>query len=220
MSGWVALDGSTNHAHIEIDGKNHKLTNLAAPLFRTFPARNLTVKNVVFENANIQTTDNARYAGVIVGELQSSGGGNYLIENCHITNSTLKSFKYAGGFIGYVAQSVGGNTLTLTFTGCTVENTSVTTDDSSCGGFVGHLYDSATFTNCQVKGTTTVTCNEDRANGDAKAGAFVGTVNNGTTTFTKCSVESTVTLGNKNAKDPVFNGFVGRNYGTVTVQNN
>lgn len=213
MSDWVALNGSTNHGGFTIEGNGFALKNMSAPLFDNFPAKDFTVKNLNFENANINTTG-TNYAGVLVGIMNSSGGGTYLIENCNITASSIKGYKYAGGFIGFTAQPVGGAVGYLTIKDCTVKNTTVTTDDSGVGGFIGHNYIDTTIENCKVLGTTYVSCAEDRDNDDAKAGIFVGTVYS-TTTFNNCKVDSTVTLVNENSKAPLAGGFVGRNYRTI-----
>lgn len=212
MTGWTALTGS-RHPGFTIEGNGYKLSNQTAPLFNSFPARDFTVKNVKFVNANINTTGD--HAGVLVGEMCSSAGGTYLIENCEISNSQIKAYKYAGGFIGFNARPQNVATSSLTLKNCKVKDTEIATTDSSCGGLIGHNYMDTTITNCSIEGTTSVSCAENRtANGvagAAKAGALIGTINDGTTTISSdCTVASTVTLGNINSIDPVANGFVGR----------
>ncbi len=215
MSNWTALNGSTNHPGFTIIGNGYTLKNLSAPLFDNFPAKDVTVKNVNFDSANIETTG-TNYAGVLIGIMNSSGGGTYLIENCNITNSNIKGYKYAGGFVGFAAEPVNGATGSLTFKNCKIENTNISTDDSSCGGLIGHTYIETTIEKCQVLGNSTIKCAEDRKNDNAKAGSFVGTVYSNTL-IKNSSVDSTVTLTNINAKAPIANGFAGRIYRSLTV---
>lgn len=213
MTGWTALNGGSNHPGFTIEGNGYKLNNQTAPLFSEFPAKDFTVKNVKFVNANINTTG-GNFAGVLVGQMHSNNGGTYLIENCEISNSQIKAYKYAGGFIGLIENVGSGATGSLTIENCKVKDTEIATEDSSCGGLIGHNYIDTIINNCSIEGTTSVSCAENRsAEGAvqaAKAGALVGTINAGTTTITACTVATTVTLGNVNSLDPVANGLVGR----------
>lgn len=213
MTGWTALYCGSNHPGFTIEGNGYKLSNQTAPLFDTFPAKDFTVKNVKFVNANINTTGE-NFAGVLVGEIRSSNGGTYLIENCEISNSQIKAYKYAGGFIGFLDKSQNVATGSLTIKNCIVKDTEIATEDSSCGGLVGHTWFDTIINSCSIEGTTSVSCAEDRSAAGtveaAKAGALVGTINAGTTTITACTVATTVTLGNVNSLDPVANGLVGR----------
>lgn len=213
MTGWTALNGGSSHPGFTIEGNGYKLNNQTAPLFSEFPAKDFTVKNVKFVNANINTTG-GNFAGVLVGQMHSEAGGTYLIENCEISNSQIKAYKYAGGFIGHNATPQNGATGSLTIKNCKVKDTEIATEDSSCGGLIGHTYMNTIINNCSIEGTTSISCAENRsAEGTvqaAKAGALVGTINAGTTTITACTVATTVTLGNVNSLDPVANGLVGR----------
>lgn len=219
MTGWTSLAG--NNRGFVLDGNNYTLKNLSAPLFNTYPAVNFTVKNVKFDAANINTVGGS-YAGVIVGEMYSSAGGNYLVENCHITNSSIKGFKYAGGFIGFTAAPENGAIGSLTIKNCSVNNSEIATQDSSAGALIGHNWIDTVISNCSILGNTSVGCAENRTDthgnpDNAKAGYLIGTVNANTTTITNCTVASTVTLSNVNAKAPVANGMVGRCYGAVEM---
>lgn len=214
MTGWTSLAG--NNRGFVLDGNNYTLKNLSAPLFNTYPAVNFTVMNVKFDAANINTVDGS-YAGVIVGEMYSSAGGNYLIENCHITNSSIKGFKYAGGFIGFTAAPVNGAIGSLTIKNCSVNNSEIATEDSSAGALIGHNWIDTVISDCSVLGTTSISCIKNRNGKEAKAGYLIGTVNANTTTITNCTVASAVTLSNVNAKAPVANGMVGRCFGKIML---
>lgn len=211
MTRWTeSLD--IDYASVEIEGNGHTLKNMKAALFERSSNNTLTVKNLTIDDADISdATVGNTSAAAIVNYVNSNGGGNIVLDNCHVTNSDIYSYRWAGAFIGAEADCHGVYTLN----NCTVENTNVKTDDSSVGAFFGYVMSEITLNNCKVSGTTTVKCNENRGGGGAKAGAFVGTVGIGstglkTTHFNGCTVADTVVVTNINAKAPVVNGFVGR----------
>lgn len=217
MSGWTEIDGSSD---LVVDGNGYVLRNQTAPLFKSLSARNYTFKNVVVDGAHFDTsttdTLNNGY-GAFVGTINNNGGNTLAFENCTVKNSSIKAHKYAGAFVGMATDFSG----TVNFTDCTVSDTTVTTVDSSCGGFIGHTYSNTAITNGAVTGDTQVGCLEDREGKAAKAGWFVGTVNGSTTTLTGCTVDVAAgnVLGNVNAAAALYNGFVGRTAesGAVTV---
>ena len=222
MAAWATI--ANMHGGLTIEGNGHSLKNLPEPLFKEVDSNNYTFKNVTVDNANFDTsatdTGNSGY-GTFICEVNNNAGGAVKFENCTVKNSSIKAHKYAGAFVGFTAGGSGTTTPTMEFTDCTVSNTTVETEDSSCGGFIGHNWTTTTLTNCKVLGNTSVSCTEDRSidspNNDAKAGWFVGTVNGGTTTLTNCTNSSTGALNNVNAKDPLANGFVGRRAATGTL---
>ncbi len=211
MTGWTAINGGSNHPGATIEGNGHALKNQTAPLFSTVPARRYSFKNIVIDNANLDTMTsdltNQGY-GAFIGAVNNNGGGNMIVfENCTVKNSSIKAFKYAGAFVGMAASNSGA----VTFTNCKVIDTTVATVDSSCGGFIGHTYSQTTLAGCSVEGNSSVSCAENRGGDKAKAGWLVGTVNAGTTTISDCTVTApAANLGNVNAQAPVVEGFVGR----------
>lgn len=112
-----------------------------------------------------------------------------------------------GAFVGSLNNNGGG---TVKFENCELNNTTVTTKDSSCGGFLGHAYSQVDIKDCKVLGTSTIGCEEDRKGGAAKAGQFVGTINAGVVSIENAEVAETVTLSNDKAKEPLADGLVGR----------
>ncbi len=199
-----------DYISVEIEGNGHKLSNMKAALFSASSNNTLTVENVIIDNASIGD-DKSTASAAIVNYVNSNGGGNIVLNNCHVTNSEIRAYQWAGAFIGAEADCRG----VFTLNNCTVEDTTVTTVDSSAGAFFGYVMSEITLNNCKVLGKTTVKCNEDRKGSAAKAGAFVGTVGIGSTGlqathFNNCTVDDTVKVENVNAKEPVAGGFVGR----------
>lgn len=199
-----------DYISVEIEGNGHKLSNMKAALFSASSNNTLTVENVIIDNASIGD-DKSNSSAAIVNYVNSNGGGNIVLNNCHVTNSEIRAYQWAGAFIGAEADCHG----VFTLNNCSVKDTTVTTVDSSAGAFFGYVMSEITLNNCKVLGTTAVKCNENRNGSAAKAGAFVGTVGIGstglqTTHFNGCTVVDTVVVTNFNAKAPVVNGFVGR----------
>lgn len=215
MTGWTAIDGLSNYPSLSVEGNGHALKNLTAPLFKNTPGRDYTFKNITVEDANINT-GNEGFGAAFIGELQNNNGGTVSFENCHVKNSSIEAYKYAGAFVGFSAN--GANNI-ITLKDCTVTSTTIVTEDSSVGAFIGHTRAAATtLENCKVLGNTNVKCAEDRKDPttgnpqDAKAGWLIGSIQ-GAATLTNCSAESTGTLTNVNALAPVASGLIGRNVG-------
>lgn len=215
MTGWTAIDGLSNYPSLSVEGNGHALKNLTAPLFKNTPGRDYTFKNITVEDANINT-GNEGFGAAFIGELQNNNGGTVSFENCHVKNSSIEAYKYAGAFVGFSAN--GANNI-ITLKDCTVTSTTIVTEDSSVGAFIGHTCAAATtLENCKVLGNTNVKCAEDRKDPttgnpqDAKAGWLIGSIQ-GAATLTNCSAESTGTLTNVNALAPVASGLIGRNVG-------
>lgn len=212
MTGWTAV--GLNYCSFVLLGNDHSLKNQTAPLANSFGIGTYKISNVKFADANIHTTGED-YAGALVGEIQCNGGMDLTIANCEVIDSTIQAYKYAGGLIGFSSESNGTSVSSIAITNCHVKNTHVSTDDSSVGGLIGHVYSDATITNCSIDAYSSVSCADNRNGGAAKAGALVGTVNARTTRINNCS--SAATVNNDNAQQPVANGLVGRVYGNVIL---
>lgn len=214
MASWTAIAG--NYTSFILEGNGHTLKNMPAAIFTKIAPGAYVVRNLNFDNANIHT---AYGAGVIVEEMNNEGGVDMTIENCHITNSSIYGWKFAGGFIGFAsgAKTSEGKTAAIDILNSSISNTAVSTDDSSCGGFIGHSYVELTIDGCEVLGNSSVSCAEDRKGDNAKAGYLVGTINAGSATISNVKVASTATLTNVNATPYDANGYIGRVLSTGTV---
>ncbi len=210
MTGWTAL--SLNYCSFVLNGNGHSLTNQTAPLAKDFGIGTYKISNIKFVDADIDTP---QFAGALVGEISCNGGIDLIISNCDVIGSTIHAYQYAGGLIGFSSEANGTYVSSIAITNCHIIDTDVSTDDSSAGGLIGHVYSDTTITNCSIDKDSSVSCAEDRKGGAAKAGALVGTVNARTTRINNCSSSATVT--NVNAQNPAANGLVGRVYGNVIL---
>lgn len=212
MTTWVPMN--LTYRSFVLKGNGHALKNQSQPLATAMGIGRYVIENVNFVDADIDM-GSTNYAAALVGELQSNGGIDLKIANCNVINSAVKAFKYAGGLIGFASSASGTNVSSIAISDCHVINTCVSTDDSSVGGLIGHVYSDTTITNCSIDTDSSVSCTEDRAGKGAKAGGLVGTVNGSKTTLTNCT--SAATLSNVNAKATLAAGCVGRVEGATLI---
>ncbi len=99
-----------------------------------------SVKDCTVSDVTISTTSN--YAAGIVAHLPSGG----TIENCRVTNATVKGVAENGGVCGKI---VGG-----TVKGCSVISANVEGTGEDIGGIAGWTKPSTTFENCTVSACT------------------------------------------------------------------
>ncbi len=128
INGWNGvLNGTT------IDGNGHSIKNMKISSgdsagFISNNASSVTIKNLVFDNAYVQTTDgNTKYAGVIMGKNYSP----VTIENVSVINSEVRCTWQCGGLVGF-AEGNGP-----VFKNCTVRNTFVGGYNCTAGAFFG-----------------------------------------------------------------------------------
>ena len=99
-----------------------------------------TVKNLKFDNVNVLSADSSvggdseTSAGVIVA---GSGNSTYLIENCHVYNSSVTSGNPQDKYGGYAGGLVGRAIKGMTLRNCSIINTVVCAKTQSAGGIVG-----------------------------------------------------------------------------------
>ena len=167
-----------------VNGNNHTITGLTAPLFSgtwAAHASGLTIKDLTIANSNIEKdVDDAKGSigvGAFVGYPSSSGAGIHL-DNCHLVNSTVSGGHWTGGLIG-TSQGYSGNDgpvfMEVTINNCSVVDSTIE-GKGSVGAIIGHgaldAWTKVTITDCTVTGNT-VTSNDDS---DKKAGSIVGTI--------------------------------------------
>ncbi|HIY28748.1 MAG TPA: LPXTG cell wall anchor domain-containing protein [Firmicutes bacterium] len=129
----------------------------------------LTVKDLAFENAHVSTPDgdetrSLTYCGVVVGHgpgsLYSDGAnGKFTFNNVSVRNSVVTGGFNNGAILGY-ANGIGHGEsnatadfeTTITFDGCTVENTFVGGYNSTSGSLFGMGITSVAVKNCSTKG--------------------------------------------------------------------
>lgn len=99
-----------------------------------------SVKNCTVSDVTVSTT--ANYAAGIVAHLPSGG----TIENCQVTNATIKGAAEIGGVCGKI---VGG-----VVKGCSVISSKITGTGEDAGGIAGWTKPNTTFENCTVSACT------------------------------------------------------------------
>ncbi|MDR1762634.1 MAG: hypothetical protein LBR64_01580 [Dysgonamonadaceae bacterium] len=168
-----------------LDGDGHKITGLKINKdagqtstttqsrgFFSKAGRGAVIKNLIFENAQVNITDGAgsANAGALVGYIDARGSVNsdVLIENVHFKNLTLtnnaQKNAYTGGIVGNIRDFSAAS---ITINRCSVQGT-ISGSLSFAGGIAGLVADatkvggSTTISNCStdVDITTTRTTEE------------------------------------------------------------
>lgn len=183
---WTSLtvQGYTGAGVVTVEGNNHKITGLNAPLFAGGFAgtSGIVVKNLTLTKVTIKDSTSDQGIGAFINNVDAMP--KIELNNCHLTNSTITSTGGArvGGLIGWTSgynkKNDGPVDTYITVTNCSVENTKITAA-GSVGGIIGHAganpatfhtFENNTITNCTLNSTD---------NGDWRVGVVVGTVNVG-----------------------------------------
>ena len=201
---WMPINDATDHVGdknwmnwIDFDGQGHVVSNLSSSGYEyssVFGVFCGTVRNVGFENVDINSTDTG--SGVLGGYM---GHNNFTDENGVKMSSTLEnvwvtgklnvSTSYCGGLIGNIG---GPSTIKNCYT-----NLEITSDASYVGGIVGRVRDALTVENVYAAGTMN------------KGGGIVGGGQNGSTpasTYTNCVVWNNATEFGTTAAGDVVSG--------------
>lgn len=189
-----------NKKDFVINGNGHTISNLTAGngetkehqgfIGSTWSAVTLTINNLTLENATI-TANKGEWNGPGIGGFVGYIDSSALVEitNCNLVDSKITGGHWAGGVYGYAAgYDVEGNGPVLAETkinGCRIENVTITGDDSSVGGVMGHAGGNPntkiTVTDTVVTGCTITT---ENTGGSIKAGSVLGTNGVGDVTLT------------------------------------
>ena len=223
-----------NKKDFVINGNGHTISNLTAGngetkehqgfIGSTWSAVTLTINNLTLENATI-TANKGEWKGPgiagFVGYIDSSA----LVEitNCNLVDSKITGGHWAGGVYGYAAgYDVEGNGPVLAETninGCRIENVTITGDDTSVGGVMGHAGGNPntkiTVTDAVVTGCTITTENTT----SAKAGAVLGTNGVGDVTLENVKYDegNTVSYGTTLNNDRAYGRLVFNDDGSLTI---
>lgn len=183
---WTSLtvQGYTGAGVVTVEGNNHKITGLNAPLFAGGFAgtSGIVVKNLTLTKVTIKDSTSDQGIGAFINNVDSMP--KIELNNCHLTDSTITSTGGArvGGLIGWTSgynkKDDGPVDTYITVTNCSVENTKITAK-GSVGGIIGHAGANPatyhTFTNNTVTGCTLYSTDD----GGWRVGVVVGTVNVG-----------------------------------------
>ena len=188
---WTSLtvQGYTGAGVVTVEGNNHKITGLNAPLFAGGFAgtSGIVVKNLTLTNVTINDSTSNQGIGAFINNVDSMP--KIELDNCHLTDSSIVSNGGArvGGLIGWTSGYNNPNNgpvdTYVTIQNCSVENTKITAK-GSVGGIIGHAGANPatyhTFTNNTVTGCTLNSTDD----GGWRVGVVVGTANVGEVTIT------------------------------------
>lgn len=184
---WTSLtvQGYTGAGVVTVEGNNHKITGLNAPLFAGGFAgtSGIVVKNLTLTNVNIKDSTSDQGIGAFINNIDSMP--KIELDNCHLTDSNGGA--RVGGLIGWTSgynnPNDGPVDTYVTIQNCSVENTEITAK-GSVGGIIGHAGANPatyhTFTNNTVTGCTLNSTDD----GGWRVGVVVGTANVGEVTIT------------------------------------
>ena len=183
---WTSLtvDGYHGAGVVTVEGNNHKITGLNAPLFAGGFAgtSGIVVKNLTLTNVTINDSTSNQGIGAFINNVDSMP--KIELDNCHLTNSAITSTGGAcvGGLIGWTSgynnPNDGPVDTYITVKNCSVENTEITAK-GSVGGIIGHAgcnpatfhtFTDNTVTDCKLNSTD---------DGGWRVGVVVGTANVG-----------------------------------------
>ncbi|MBE6727237.1 MAG: hypothetical protein E7562_01160 [Ruminococcaceae bacterium] len=168
--------------------------------------RGATVKNIVFDNANVSVTNtkNQNFIGVVAGSAETLENTPSHYSNIYITNSTVAVIKNissasgAGSFVGTTNKrntGIAGLVIENCYSDADITNKS-TNGQSTCGGFIGYAY-ATNASGVQVKNSIfagTLTTSKWK-------GAVIGRCNDSATTriitnvYTTAGIVNTATDG-------------------------
>lgn len=180
----LAVDGYHGAGIVTVEGNNHAITGLNAPLFAGGFAgtSGIVIKNLTLTGVTINDSENSQGIGAFINNVDSMP--KIELDNCHLTDSTITSTGGArvGGLIGWTSgynkENDGPVDTYITVKNCSVENTEITAN-GSVGGIIGHAgCNPATFHTFNSNAVTNCTLNSTD-NGGWRVGVVVGTANVG-----------------------------------------
>ena len=154
---WTPVDSHVDSPFYfsELNGNGYTISNLTIngqAMFTRFAGTgDVTIKNVTFDNANVNSKGNINTSILTVQSYQ-----NVLLDNVDVKNSTIIGGYKVAPLIATVYNE-GASTITATLKNCDVENTVVkaTSYDFCTTGMVAFVYeddnDRIVFENCSVK---------------------------------------------------------------------
>lgn len=183
---WTSLtvDGYHGAGIVTVEGNNHTITGLNAPLFAGGFAgtSGIVIKNLTLTGVTINDSENSQGIGAFINNVDSMP--KIELDNCHLTDSKITSTGGArvGGLIGWTSgynkTDDGPVDTYITVKNCSVENTEITAK-GSVGGIIGHAgCNPATFHTFNSNAVTNCTLNSTD-NGGWRVGVVVGTANVG-----------------------------------------
>ncbi len=209
--------------YIEIDGGNHKISNLNSMLIATtWTGKSLSFNNLTIDGANI-VHDDDKQDGIAAFVGNVSCIENVSFNNCKLINSKINTGNdWTGGFIGYAAgysnENDGPVYTTIVFNGCEASDNEILCK-GSVGGIMGHSSgDSNTeidLDNVVVSGNT-IKCT---GSSTEKAGAICGTIGAGSINVASTALNNNTVISSDKTIE-TFYGRQGSSTGKADIINN
>ena len=209
----VVVDGYHGADIIIVNGNNHTIKGLNAPLFSGGFAggSGIIIRDLTIIDSHM-TTSNDNGAGCFIESVDSMD--KIELTNCHVKNTTLTSTcgSRVGGIIGWTSgydnTSDGPVDTYVTIKNCSVIDCTLESN-GSVGGIVGHAgANPATYStveNCTVTGCHLISTDD----GGWRVGVVVGTANVGEMTINNIT-ESGNTLEQTGKTAPAHSNLYGR----------
>ena len=221
----ASINGYQGAGVITINGNNHTITGLNAPLLAGgFAGKSgVIINDLTLDKVNINDANNNLGVGAFIGCIDSMP--TIELNNCHLTNSIITSTGGArvGGLIGWTAgynnQNDGPVDTHITIKNCSVEDCKITAK-GSVGAIIGHAGNNPatyhTIESCTVRNTEL----NSTVDGSWRVGVVVGTANVGEVTITgTTSSGNTLTQNGKTAPagHELYGRFVPGDTGKLTI---
>lgn len=188
---WTSLtvQGYTGAGVVTVEGNNHKITGLNAPLFAGgfAGASGIVVKDLTLTDVTINDSTSNQDIGAFINNVDSMP--KIELDNCHLTDSSIVSNGGArvGGLIGWTSgynnPNDGPVDTYVTIQNCSVENTKITAK-GSVGGIIGHAGANPATYHTFTNNTVTDCILNSTDDGGWRVGVVVGTANVGEVTIT------------------------------------
>lgn len=195
------IDGEVIIENCSIQRMN--CTKSIAGLFGQVTVKNLTIKNVIIEDAQIKGCDSTyetQKKGILAGYLQVSAGGMVYIEKVSISGSLDKQTGWAGsdlgGLFGTICFSGEDAIVCIDDARLSVEmNVSGGLDGSTLGGVVAFVEDSSHIGKLQISRVEiedSINAKNTYGYNSMYAGGMIGYTNGGNYYIDQCSVKGSI----------------------------
>jgi len=149
-SATLTVKGNGNTiSNAKIESGNGDNTTGQASFFYVFPASELTISDLTFDNIDVKAEINGSgYAAVVIGYCE----GKATLTNVDVNNSFIYGEKSCGAIAGHVSKDTN-----ISLDGCDVTNCTIEVKEDRAGGLIGRVQGSATITNSTVDDATAQT---------------------------------------------------------------
>ena len=230
MSGmvWMSpkLSGYEGAKTFIIDGNGYKISNLIAGNENSATEAGfigslwsdvaLVIRNLTLETPKIKANGTPGI-GAFVGNISASPFVE--ITNCHIVGGEINGGHWAGGIYGYAAgyneEGNGPVVANIEISGCSVEDTEISSTDASIGGIMGHAGGNSN-TKINVSDSSVIGCTISSIEGDDKIGNILGTNGVGDTILTNVTFSNN-TLNRDFSNTKVYGRTVFNEDGSLTI---